>query len=156
MLHPIETKPRWPDRKITINNAALEALCKAQDSLPPSIRLVITRAYQPEGRIRKLSRQLGKYIFALAYPARHTEVAEIFGHNGHATDGNHVDVAIRYNGRLLKFLPLGVFTPLSAIQCRKQQYREIIQQTAKALVTAGFSVHSNPTEALQIHCDFIS
>lgn len=156
MAGSLEARPRWPDKKITVDKQVLDALYKAQALLPSSIQLVITRAYQAEGSIRKLFRTLGKYIFVGLYPARHAEADAIFGHNGHATDGNHIDVSLRHNGQLLHFLPLGVFTPLSILQYRAQHCSDIIKLAKETLATVGFRIHPNHTEALQIHCDFIA
>jgi hypothetical protein len=151
----VEIRPRWPDRHVLLDDAALERLCKAQAILPPSVKLIVTRAYQPEKIMQRFLRTAGRVLFLLLYPARRGELSDIFGHNGHAADGTHVDVGIRHNGRQLSFLPLGVFTPEFLRKRREEQFSFAIAETRKALAAAGFRIHRNPTEASQIHCDLM-
>jgi len=151
---PIKINPRWPDRHVLIDSQALERLYEAQSRLPSAIKLILTRAYQPEGTLQKLFRATGRRLFSLLYPARRPEINDIFGHNGHANDGTHVDIAISHNGERLNLLPFGVFTPSFIIRRKEYQHRYAILETRKALVAVGFRIHRNPTEALQIHCDF--
>lgn len=155
ICNSIEIKPRWPDKEVVIEDISFQHICRAQASLPSFLKLVITRAYQPEKATQKLFRAMGRKLFVLLYPQRHKELEDIFGHNGHAADGRHIDIRIKYKERYLAFLPLSVFTPLFIIRRNEQRYKDSIQQVKHALVSAGFHIHPNPTEALQIHCDLI-
>lgn len=138
-----------------VTPAAFHALCSAQALLPPEIQLVLTRGYEPATFVLRLSRRIGRLLFTLLYPLRAKEAGEIFHHNGHASDGNHVDVSIRLNQHLLQFLPFSVFTPLSLIEKSEAGYAPLLARVRTALQAGGFAVHQNRVEALQIHCDLV-
>lgn len=149
--------PRWPSSQIQLDASVLARLHQAQAQLPPAIRLLLTRGYEPRrsglGGFRTLSRWLGIRLFRTCYPQRHAEVEDIFGANGHDLDGGHVDVSIVLDGRRLRFLPLGVFTSLPWQQQRIARHADCLAAVKQALHDSGFDIHRNPTESLQIHCD---
>jgi hypothetical protein len=147
-------KPRWFAKSVFIDGKAFEAVQKAQSILPSDIRLVITRAYQPEDLSMRFLRLIGAMVFKFIYPMRAAEIPEIFGHNGHALDGRHVDIGIEYKNKILKLLPFSVFTSLDVVINRSERYTQIIVEVQNALQECGFTIHSNKIEALQIHCDF--
>jgi hypothetical protein len=91
----------------------------------------------------------------LLFSTRHNEVDEIFGANGHDLDGTHVDISIELDGRRLSFLPVSVFTPLRWQARRVKKYRLLLEDVRGALSICGFQIHQNPTESLQVHCDFV-
>lgn len=78
----------------------------------------------------------------------------IFGANGHDIDGRHVDVSLVLHGKRLRLLPLGVFTPPRWQDRRVAHHAEAVAQVKRSLQHCGFELHRNPTEALQIHCDY--
>lgn len=82
------------------------------------------------------------------------EVDAIFGANGHDIDGRHVDVSLVLHGKRLRLLPLGVFTPPRWQHRRIARYAEPVARAKRSLQHCGFVLHHNPTEALQIHCDY--
>ena len=154
----LEVVPRWPSRLVCIDPGAWNNLLAAQHTLPAFIRLIVTRAYEPRrtqlGVARTLFRTLGISLFATLYHTRRDEMCEIFGANGHDIDGTHVDVSIRLNGRRLRFLPLGVFTPGWLQKNNEASFYRELECVKSALRKRGFHIHKNPTESLQIHCDF--
>ncbi len=150
----IKIDPLWPQKSIFIDDLALAAAQEAQALLPTSIRLVISRGYQPEFIWLKGVRFFGGLLFRILYPNRKSEIKEIFGHNGHATDGRHIDIQIEFEGNRLNFLPYRVFTPVKKIEHLKMTYDAVLSQVTIALQKAGFKIHHNKIEALQIHCDF--
>ncbi len=153
MSKTLLVNPRWPQRHVLVDNQALICLHRAQTFLPLNIKLVLTRGYQPEGTLLKKCRYGGARLFSFLYKKRRHEICEIFGHNGHAINGTHVDVAIDYNGERLSMLPYGVFTPLWMLTRARRRHQTVLEKVHTALIKAGFVIHKNPTEALQIHCD---
>lgn len=154
----LEVAPRWPSRRVLIDETAWEQLRAVQLTLPESIRLIVTRGYEPRtsrlGVARTLFRSIGVRAFRTLFKTRRDEIADIFGANGHDLDGTHVDVSIRLNARRLRFLPLGVFTPTNVQVRRSARYKADLHQARTALTNGGFRIHANQTESLQIHCDF--
>jgi hypothetical protein len=149
----IHVQPRRMEHLVMVTPAAFRALCSAQALLPPEIQLVLTRGYEPATFVLRLSRRIGWLLFTLLYPLRAKEAGEIFHHNGHASDGDHIDVSIRLNKQLLHLLPLSVFTPLSLIKKIEFRHAILLARVTGALRSEGFVVHQNRVEALQIHCD---
>jgi hypothetical protein len=151
--------PRWPSSAVVIDRRAWEALKQVHAALPKGVCLVITRAYEPPGTqlsaARGVFRWLGIHLFRLCYAQRINEIEDLFGANGHHTEGTHVDISIKLDGRRLRFLPLGVFTPEAWQRRRVKPVRPVLEMINKALLKAGFTIHRNPTESLQIHCDLI-
>lgn len=156
--HGLAVQPRWPSQQVRIDAQALAALQRAQARLPAELRLVLTRAYEEPrarlGRLRWLSRRLGMALFLLLYPSRRAELQAIFGSNGHDRNGRHVDVALRWQGHRLRPLPLSVFTPPRWQQGLARRWAAPLAAARAALEAEGYTLHSNPTEALQIHADF--
>lgn len=150
--------PRWPAAQVQLDPVVFARLRDTQALLPPTIQLLVTRGYEPGGGrlggFRTLSRRLGMAMFRICYPKRHAEVTDIFGSNGHDLDGRHVDVSIVLDGKRLRFLPLGVFTSLPLQQRRINRHASAISAVKQALLACGFQIHRNPTESLQIHCDY--
>jgi len=114
---------------------------KAQEKLPDNIQLVLTRGYQSKSWMLKIMRRAGALAFALLYSDRKTEIPEIFGHNGHATDGNHIDVSIRLNDQTLKLLPKSVFTSIATAENIMAMYSPVISKVKTALQECGFKIH---------------
>ena len=145
---------RWTSR-VLISQEALYRLRFAQEQLPVNVRFVLLRGYEPGSGLRRAlrnaSRKLGSLIFQCAFPGRAEEACEIFHPNGHDIDGNHIDVGLALNGRRLCTLPYDVFTPARIIARHSQN--ATVEVAWQALTSAGFRVHRNRTEALQIHCD---
>lgn len=154
----LEVVPRWPSRRVHIDESAWERLQAVQLTLPASVRLIVTRGYEPRasrlGVARTLFRAIGIRAFGTFFGTRRDEIADIFGANGHDVDGTHIDVSIRLNERRLRFLPLGVFTPNSLQNRRTEKYEAALDHVRTALTKNGFRIHANRTESLQIHCDF--
>jgi len=153
----LEVIPRWPSRQIRVDETAWERLRTVQRGLPVSVRLIVTRGYEPRctrlGIARALFRAMGVRLFTALYRTRGDEISDIFGGNGHDVDGTHVDVSIRLDGRRLRFLPLGVFTPGRVQTRRAAEFETTLLSVKNALLEKGFRIHKNPTESLQIHCD---
>ncbi len=155
----LEVVPRWPSRRVHIDEKAWERLRAVQLTLPASVRLIVTRGYEPRasrlGVARRLFRKIGMRAFGAFFHARREEIADIFGANGHDEDGTHIDVSIRFGERRLRFLPLGVFTPISLQDRLAAKNAAALEQVKAALRECGFRIHRNRTESLQIHCDFV-
>lgn len=153
----ILVRPRWPSKKVVITEEAYRRLCEAQRRLGAEANLVLTRGMESGGRIRQLIRRslrsVGGALFSALYPGRRNERQEIFCSNGHDSDGNHIDIRIEHEGKLLVLLPFGVFTPDGMIVCAETMYSELLNRVWSALRDSGFEIHTNRTEALQIHCD---
>lgn len=147
--------PRGLARRVWISSTAILKLQQAQKLLPTEMCFVLLRAYEPgtwgRKRFRSLLRRLGGSVFALLFPTRAGQTNDIFCANGHDLDGNHLDVAVMYRGRQLRFLPFGVFTPANLVARRAGD--PLVESAWRALCAVGFTIHRNPTEALQIHCD---
>ena len=154
----LEIVPRWPSRRVHIDETAWERLQAVQLTLPASVRLIVTRGYEPRtsrlGLTRTLFRTIGIRAFGTFFGARKNEIADLFGANGHDVDGTHIDVSIRLHKRRLRFLPLGVFTPIRLQDRLTAKYGAALKQVEIALKACGFRIHRNRTESLQIHCDF--
>ncbi|BBP71384.1 hypothetical protein PHLH6_33880 [Pseudomonas sp. Seg1] len=154
----LKVKPRWPSSEVLIEQNVFLKLIEAQSKLPPSVQLLLVRGYENKssqlGLFRFLSRWLGIRLFCACYPGRKDEVSDIFGSNGHDVDGSHVDVSIILNGKRLRFLPLGVFTSPSLQHSRAAEHLGVLNEVKAALMQCGFKIHRNPTESMQIHCDF--
>lgn len=157
MIDGIYIQPRWPARRIRIDPLALQALRRAQASLPDQVRMIVTRGYEPAGAslgtARMAFRALGVLAFSVLYPSRRHEIADIFGANGHDVDGTHVDVSIHLAGRRVRLLPLGVFTPLWLQRRRRGKFAPALRAVRAGLRRAGFTLHRNRTERAQMHCD---
>lgn len=156
----LEVAPRWPSRRVHIDETAWERLRTVQLALPASVRLIVTRGYEPGasrlGVARRLFRATGIRLFGALFRTRRGEIADIFGANRHDTDGTHIDVSIRLDERRLRFLPLGVFTPIGLQDRRTAKNKAVLEEIRTALTEAGFRIHRNRTESLQIHCDFVA
>lgn len=143
--------------KVRVSPEALRALSSAQERLPPSVSLVVTRGLEQTSAgfrtFHRIRRAIGAFLFGLLFPGRKRELGEIFGANGHDISGDHIDVTIEVDGRAVNFLPFGVFTPLRVQRYRKHKYEAILGLVYEELERAGFLLHVNETEALQIHCD---
>ncbi|BAQ81463.1 hypothetical protein PST29_3574 [Pseudomonas sp. St29] len=122
------------------------------------MQLLVTRGYEHKssylGAFRSLSRWLGIRLLCWCYPQRKQELEDIFGSNGHDVDGTHVDVSIVLDGKRLRFLPLGVFTSPARQNRRQARYAAVVDEVKETLRQCGFEIHRNPTESLQIHCDY--
>lgn len=156
--HGLHIAPRWPATHIQIEEDALQGLLDAQARLPAELRLLVTRGFESrQGRLgdfRRRVRRLGIRVFRACYPGRHDEIDAIFGANGHDIDGHHVDVSLVLHGKRLRLLPLGVFTPPRWQDRRVARHAEAVALVKHSLQYCGFDLHHNPTEALQIHCDY--
>lgn len=150
-------RPRWPARVVLVDAAALEILQEIQTGLPSNIQLVITRGFEPGtsglGFARRLFRRFGMFTFAVLYPRRRNEIDAIFESNGHDVDGTHIDLSICLSGRRIRLLPFGVFTPLWLQRQRSSRIIESLTIVQAAISHAGFDIHVNATERLQMHCD---
>ncbi|MCE4052436.1 hypothetical protein [Pseudomonas sp. Au-Pse12] len=150
--------PRWPSLRVMVDHRAFAQLLEVQSRLPCSVQLLVTRGYEHKssylGAFRSLSRWLGIRLFCRCYPQRKQELEDIFGSNGHDVDGTHVDVSIVLDGKRLRFLPLGVFTSPARQNRRQARYAAVVDEVKETLRQCGFESHRNPTESLQIHCDY--
>lgn len=150
--------PRWPSKYVFITEDSYRQLKKAQlDLSPHNLRLVLTRGYEKENRALKLSRRFmrwaGGAIFCIVYPDRSSERDAIFCPNGHDISGDCIDVGVIRDDIILNLLPRGVFTDkknLSTIRSINEQTLNIVWRSLEA---AGFSIHKNETESMQIHCE---
>lgn len=153
----VQIRPRWPARHVHVDAHVLGKLQAIQTGLPVGISLILTRGFEPRasglGFARRQFRALGIATFRLLYPARRDELADIFGSNGHDVDGTHIDVSFTLNGRRVRMLPLGVFTPPFWQRRRVRRCASALAQIQAALMRHGFQIHRNATESLQIHCD---
>lgn len=153
--------PRWPSKYVFITENAYSQLRQAQmHLLPHNIKLALTRGYENEGPIlkylRRFMRWIGGVIFCVIYPERSHEWRAIFCPNGHDTFGDCIDVNVICDDRILNFLPYGVFTSKHVISAIRRNNASILNMVWRALEAAGFSIHSNETEAMQIHCELLS
>ncbi|VWC75937.1 hypothetical protein BLA18110_02373 [Burkholderia lata] len=155
----VQIRPRWPARHVHVDASVMGKLQTIQTELPAGITLILTRGYEPRasglGFARRQFRALGIGAFGLLYPARRDELADIFGSNGHDVDGTHIDVSFSSNGRRVRMLPLGVFTPPFWQRRRVRRCASALAQIQAALRRHGFQIHRNATESLQIHCDLV-
>ncbi len=155
----LQVKPRWPYREVLICPEAFTRLQQAQDRLGVTAQLVITRAFEPGNfilrRLHSLMRTIGAICFVMRYPQRSSEVPAIFSANGHDKDGTHVDIAIIHNGKLLRLLPRSVLTHATTIAAIEAKHSKLLEAVRTSLREVGFRIHSNQTEALQIHCDLM-
>ena len=158
-LSPVNMVPRWPSTCVTVDDRAYHALQCAAAMLPDGVQLILTRGYEPKrshlGRLRILFRAGGILAFTILFPHRRNEIGPIFGANGHDIDGTHIDVSIEINGKRLRFLPLGVFTPIRVQKILYDKHAKIVDSVRAALIASGFLIHPNHTESFQIHCDFM-
>lgn len=155
---PFLVRPRWPYDKVHVSEQAYRSLVAAQDGLAGhGLLLVVTRGYEQRGRAVRVAhawaRMIGRSVFCLVYPHRAREGRAIFSPNGHDRSGHSVDVGIVRNGVMLKLLPLGVFTPRWMVRKTRRMLERELVLTWRALEAAGFVVHANETEAMQIHCE---
>lgn len=150
-------QPRWPARQVRVDALVLAKLQTIQTRLPARVTLVLTRGFEPResklGLARCQFRKLGIRLFSVLYPHRANEINDIFGCNGHDVDGTHIDVSFCLDGRRVRLLPLGVFTPLGWQHRRLQRCGSAVDQIRSALINEGFQLHHNTTESLQMHCD---
>jgi hypothetical protein len=150
-------QPSWPSRRVLVSAEAYLRLCNAQQRIGRDTSLILKRGMEspdfPAVLFRKLLRFCGGGIFAVMYPCRARERLQIFTPNGHDRSGDHVDVGIWHAGAKLRLLPYGVFTPLWLVHRIEAKYRLVLSDVRSALEDAGLTIHSNRTEALQIHCD---
>jgi hypothetical protein len=153
MFDVLRVEPRWGKRSVFVSPSALDALRCAQANLPKQLRLVLTRGYEPETFSLRIMRRLGRLLFRVAYWNRKAESDALFHHNGHAVDGDHVDISIAIDGVVLTLLPMGVLTPRFRVSQLERKYAEALAAVRSGLESAGFIIHDNPVEALQIHCD---
>ncbi|WP_256081017.1 hypothetical protein [Massilia sp. YIM B04103] len=153
----IHIQPRWPARQVQVDARVIARLSTIQAQLPSAATLILTRGYEPPmsrlGAARTGFRALGIFLFRLFYPGRHAEIADIFGSNGHDTDGSHIDISVMQDGHRIRLLPLGVFTPRSWQLRRVRLHAHLLSIVREALAQQGFLIHHNATESLQIHCD---
>jgi D-alanyl-D-alanine dipeptidase len=153
----IFVRPRWPYDKVLISDDALRRLTVAQNTLAAhGLTLVLTRGYESRGKLIRVAHRLGRaagmVLFCL-YPHRYRERRAIFSPNGHDRSGDCIDVALVHRSKTLTLLPLGVFTPCWLIRRAQRAHQRELTLAWSALQSAGFSVHDNPTEAMQIHCE---
>lgn len=159
--HLFGVQPRWPDRDVWISESAFDALNAAQRIISEQrddIVLILTRGHGMDSRalktIRIVGRKIASCIFKVLYNRRSAEADIIFSSNGHDDGtGDHIDIAIEVNDQCILLLPKGPFTSAYQIDETNRQYSHILDAVHQALEEAGFSIHTNPTEALQIHCD---
>ncbi|HEL2978263.1 TPA: hypothetical protein UMB92_001087 [Stenotrophomonas maltophilia] len=157
--HGLLVAPRWPSNHVQMEAEVLQSLLDTQALLPTELRLLVTRGFESRhshlGAFRRAVRRLGIAVFRACYPQRRDEVDAIFGANGHDIDGRHVDVSLMLRGQRLRLLPLGVFTPPRWQAHRVNRHAEAIALVKHSLQHCGFQLHHNPTESLQIHCDYL-
>lgn len=151
-------RPRWPYDKVFISDEALRRLMAAQNTLfDHGLTLALTRGYESRGKLTRIAHRLGRAVgmvlFCLVFPHRYRERQAIFSPNGHDRSGDCIDVALVHRGEMLTLLPLGVFTPCWLIRRARRVHQRELALAWSALASAGFSVHDNPTEAMQIHCE---
>lgn len=155
----IHVRPRWPARHVHVDATVLARLKSIQQQLPGEMTLILTRGYERRGThlgfARTWFRKLGIDVFRRLYPRRHGEIADIFGSNGHDADGTHIDVSFCLNGRRVRMLPLGVFTPPNWQHRRVRRHEASLNCILDLLKRNEFQIHRNETESLQIHCDFM-
>ncbi|AMC36333.1 hypothetical protein [Janthinobacterium sp. B9-8] len=153
----VQIRPRWPAQQVQVDLDAFSKLQRIQTKLPEHIGLILTRGYEKKeshlGFARNKFRALGISAFRFCYSSRQSEIAAIFGSNGHDVDGTHIDVSFLLYGRRVRLLPLSVFTPLFWQKRRVERYSLPLCQVKEALIKEGFRIHLNSTESLQIHCD---
>ncbi len=156
----LRISPRWPSTYVHIDREAFNRLLAVREELPEGVTLILTRGYEQAhsrlGLVRRVSRQMGIKLFQILYNQRRSEIAEIFGANGHDVNGTHIDVSIAVGQKRLRFLPLGVFTPESWQKAKVRRHQPDIEAVKAKLREHGFHIHHNHTESLQIHCDLIS
>jgi len=153
----IKISPRWPFSTVAVSETAFSKLEAAQVALGKNIQLVLIRSFEsPEPilrGIRTFGRRAGQLLFGFLYPRRLHERPQIFSPNGHDRDGNHIDIGIEIDEEWLRLLPFGVFSSLEQVRRAEEKNAHTLSKVRSALVGAGFTIHSNPVEALQIHCD---
>ncbi|MFI6316768.1 hypothetical protein ACIBG8_04580 [Nonomuraea sp. NPDC050556] len=151
-------RPGRPARRVVVSDEVFTRLQAAQAVVAPrGIRLLLVRGFEagsPLVRfVRRRMRALGSRLFRWLYPTRASEVRGIFGANGHDDPAaNAVDVAIVLDGRRLKLLPHGVFTPPRLVEANYRSHEATISLVHEALRSVGLAVHPNAVEALQVHC----
>ncbi|SDP63605.1 hypothetical protein [Phyllobacterium sp. OV277] len=155
----LRISPRWPSSHVHIDREAFNHLLAVCKELPEGVTLILTRGYEQAhsrlGLVRRVSRRMGIKLFQILYSQRRSEIAEIFGANGHDVDGTHIEVSIAVGLKRLRFLPLGVFTPETWQKAKVRRHQPDIDAVKAKLREHGFRIHRNHTESLQIHCDLI-
>lgn len=151
-------RPRWPYDKVFISDEAFRRLLVAQNTLSDhGLALALTRGYESRGKLirvaHRLGRAVGTVLFCLVYPHRYRERRAIFSPNGHDRSGDCIDLSVIHRGKALALLPLGVFTPCWLIRRARRVHQPELTLVWSALASAGFNVHDNPAEAMQIHCE---
>jgi hypothetical protein len=154
----ILVKPRWPYHRVFVSSAAYERLKEAQSGLDLfGISLVLTRGLENEGAVFRLLHKVGRWvgacIFCFLFPSRCSEARDIFGSNGHDASPNCIDVGIVVAGQPITLLPRGLFTSKTRMEHAYLAHRDVVEKVFAALRTCGFCIHTNRTEALQIHCE---
>jgi hypothetical protein len=152
--------PKYPYREVFISEDAYRCLLQAQLRLAPySVELILKRGYEYENTLMKCMhkaiRVLGAILFGLVYPHRISECKEIFSPNGHDRSGDCIDVSILHNGHIVELLPYGVFATKKQIKTTLKTYGSLLNLVWTELERAGFSIHKNETESLQIHCELM-
>ncbi|MCE9614376.1 MAG: hypothetical protein K8T26_08870 [Lentisphaerae bacterium] len=158
-LRRVGVRPRWPYKTVLITAKALEGLLAAQGDLDrqgDGLALSVIRGYETPAQTarRNRLRRLGAAIFTRLYPRRRAEAAGIFSTNGHDRSGDHVDVRFAVAGKTPVLLPLGPLTPAWLIRRTHRLHGPELERVWAALRKAGFRIHPNASEALQIHADF--
>jgi hypothetical protein len=156
-----DVRPRWPEKAVRISESAFEALNTAQHIIHnqrADIQLILTRGDELNVWVMRAARRIGRKVSALLfrvfYRERSQEANEIFSSNGHDDGtGNHIDLSIEVNGKHLKLLFYGAFTSVERIEETRKRYKGELTIVYDALKAAGFVIHNNAVEALQIHCD---
>lgn len=144
-----------------ISESAYQTLNTAQRIISEQrsgIVLILTRGQEMDSQTKKVMRFVGRKIascvFRVLHRQRSGEAGVIFSSNGHDDGtGKHIDISVEVNDELLNLLPKGPFTSTHQMDVTKRQYSHILKTVYVALEATGFSIHNNPTEALQIHCD---
>ena len=151
-------KPRdWMSKSIFLPEKTINALNKAahilQDMSKGRYEIVLTRGYVNWNLWRYFKGTLGKAIFCFLYGGHKANAKVLFSPNGH-DDGLSVDIQL-YDVRLNKVSKFLSWRNIIIDRAKAESILEankyLINMLDSSMNAAGFVVHSDPREKLQIH-----
>ena len=157
----VEPRDFMSDR-VLLPLETIEALNKAAHTLKSTSKeryeIVLTRGYIHWGRWRYFRGILAKTIFCFLYWNNKSDAKLLFSANGH-DDGFSVDVQL-YDVDLqtvIQFLSWrNVIMPRTTAEKFLETNKHLVSMLDRAMSTAGFIVHPDPREKLQMHYRLMS
>ncbi|MGE8253680.1 hypothetical protein [Stenotrophomonas maltophilia] len=156
--HGLLVAPRWPSTRIQLEEEVLQRLLDAQALLPAELGLPVTRGFEPShrrlGSFRRGARWLGIAVLRACYPQRHDEVDAIFRRQR----PRHRWPSYRCLGGIARQAAAAAATgrvhPAALAGSSHRPPRQSDRLREAQPPAMRFRAAHNPTEALQIHCDY--